>query len=151
MSTAGPFSSYEEAHAAAIELGGPPEPGRSILSEAQKRAMLAAACEEAGVVPGLYDTRILGWLAGWEDSVCAVVAGVITRAYEAGKASTGPVLHELVFTDREARPAKWQTRCGRTDVPIEQAMSPHPHSYWKVTCPACLAGAESATAQQGEK
>jgi len=41
------------------------------------------------------------------------------------------VLHELVFTDREARPAKWQTRCGRTDVPLEQAMSPLPGGYYQ--------------------
>ena len=70
------------------------------------------------------------------------------RPAETGGAAeaTGTVLHELVFTDREARPAKWQTRCGRTDVPLEQAMSPMPGSYYKVTCPACLA--ESATAQQ---
>lgn len=56
------------------------------------------------------------------------------------------VLHELVFTDREARPAKWQTRCGRTDVPLEQAISPLPGGYYQVTCPACLAG-DAARAQ----
>jgi len=49
------------------------------------------------------------------------------------------VLHELVFTDREARPAKWQTRCGRTDVPLEQTTTPSPHAHYKVTCLACLA------------
>ena len=53
---------------------------------------------------------------------------------------TGTVLHELVFTDREARPAQWQTRCGRTDVPLEQTTTPSPHGYYKVTCPACLTG-----------
>lgn len=47
-------------------------------------------------------------------------------------------LHELVFTDRDARPATWRTRCGRTDVPLERTMSPQPGSYYEVTCPACL-------------
>ena len=29
---------------------------------------------------GGYDLKILAWLAGWEPQVCAVVAGLITRA-----------------------------------------------------------------------
>ena len=29
---------------------------------------------------GAYDRRILGWLARWEPTTCAVVAGLITRA-----------------------------------------------------------------------
>jgi hypothetical protein len=48
-------------------------------------------------------------------------------------------LHELVFTDRAARPAKWQTRCGRTDVPLERTLTPTATSHYQVTCPACLA------------
>ena len=43
-------------------------------------AMLRAACEGADVELGAYDLRILAWLAGWEPQVCAVVAGLITRA-----------------------------------------------------------------------
>ena len=43
-------------------------------------AMLRAACEGAGVELGAYDLRILSWLAGLEPQMCAVVAGLITRA-----------------------------------------------------------------------
>lgn len=47
--------------------------------------MLTDACKVAGVVLGAYDRRILAWLAGYEPSTCAVVAGIIRRA--AGGAS----------------------------------------------------------------
>ena len=86
MTAMGPFDSEQDARAAAITAGGPPRPGWSILSGEQNRAMLAAACEAAGVTTGAYDERILVWLAGYEDSICAVVAGLIARAREAGKA-----------------------------------------------------------------
>jgi len=49
-------------------------------------AMLRAACEGADVELGAYDVRILALLAGWEPQVCAVVAGLITRARSGGKA-----------------------------------------------------------------
>jgi len=52
-------------------------------------------------------------------------------------------LHELVFIDRTARPATWATRCNRTDVPLERALTPSPTSYYQVTCPDCLAAAGS--------
>ena len=81
--TTGAYQSEREAHAAALDLGGPPRPGWSILSGAQNRAMLTAACQAAGIELGEHDSRILGWLAGFEDSTCAVVAGWITRASEA--------------------------------------------------------------------
>lgn len=49
--------------------------------------LLRDACEQAGVILGTYDARIVAWLAGWEPEACAVVAGLITRAHEAGKAA----------------------------------------------------------------
>lgn len=49
-------------------------------------AMLRAACEGADVKLGTYDLRILAWLAGWEPQICAVVAGLITRAGSRGEA-----------------------------------------------------------------
>ena len=52
--------------------------------EPHNRRMLGRACEAAGVVTGRYDDRIIEWLSGWEPQMCAVVAGLITRAYEAG-------------------------------------------------------------------
>jgi hypothetical protein len=49
-------------------------------------AMLRAACEGADIELGAYDLRVLAWLAGWEPQVCAVVAGLITRASSHGEA-----------------------------------------------------------------
>jgi hypothetical protein len=43
-------------------------------------AMLTAACQLAGVELGAYDARILAWLAGFEPTTCAVIAGITTRA-----------------------------------------------------------------------
>lgn len=53
------------------------------------RRMLDEACAAAGVDLGAYDHRIVQWLAGWEPETCAVVAGLITRAYEAGRSRSG--------------------------------------------------------------
>jgi hypothetical protein len=53
-----------------------------------------------------------------------------------------PAFHELVFTDREARPAKWETRCGRTDVPLESTLTRTTGLYYEVSCPECLAASE---------
>lgn len=86
----GPFGTEAEASAAAKALGGPPEEGWSILSEGQRRLMLTAACEAAGVELGDYDARILRWLSGWEDGICAVVAGLITRAAQVTSALAAP-------------------------------------------------------------
>jgi hypothetical protein len=36
---------------------------------------------------GAYDHAIVQWLAGWEPSTVAVMAGLISRAHEAGKAA----------------------------------------------------------------
>ena len=48
--------------------------------------ILKDACSAASVEAGAYDRRILAWLAGWGPEACAVVAGLITRAHEAGTA-----------------------------------------------------------------
>ncbi len=42
--------------------------------------LLEDACGAAGVDLGAYDQAILLWLAGFEPSTCAVVAGLIARA-----------------------------------------------------------------------
>jgi hypothetical protein len=76
----GPFDTEREARSAAISLGGPARPGISILSDEQNRQLLAEACKSAGVSVGTYDDRILSWLAGFEDAMCMVIAGLITRA-----------------------------------------------------------------------
>jgi hypothetical protein len=83
----GPYETERDARDAALaEVR--PRPGWSILSAEQNRELLADTCDRAGVALGAYDRRILEWLAGFEDSACAVVAGLITRAHAAGR--TGP-------------------------------------------------------------
>ena len=42
--------------------------------------MLDEACSAARVEPGVFDHRILLWLAGFEPTTCAVIAGLISRA-----------------------------------------------------------------------
>ena len=51
--------------------------------------MLTRACWSSHVEVGLYDVEVLGWLAGYEPGACAVVAGMITRAYNAGQERGG--------------------------------------------------------------
>jgi hypothetical protein len=45
------------------------------------------ACEQAGVVLGGYDLGLLRWLARGETGQAVSLAGMIRRAYEAGKAA----------------------------------------------------------------
>ena len=88
----GPFETERQARAAAHEVVRP-EAGWSILHESQNLIVLERACEAAGIELGVYDRRIMEWLTGFEDSACAVVAGLIARAHAAGK--PGP--HVVVF------------------------------------------------------
>lgn len=76
----GPFDTEREARVAA-HAAVPPRAGRSILSAQGNRQLLGRALQDAGVSMGRYDDRIVEWLAQWEDSVCAVIAGWVTRAY----------------------------------------------------------------------
>lgn len=76
---AGPFQTERDARAAA-HAAMAPEAGWSILRSPQNRLLLEEACKAAGVELGAYDAQILGWLAGFEDSTCSAVAGLVTRA-----------------------------------------------------------------------
>lgn len=76
----GPFATERQAAEAARTLGGPLRDGWSILSAEQNRRLLNEACDSARITVGAYDQRILDWIAGFEDSTCAVIAGLITRA-----------------------------------------------------------------------
>ena len=82
-SEAGPFETESEVrHTAAVQavyeaFRAAPGTGRM---QAPNHRMLEEACEAAGVGLGAYDHRILLWLAGWEPTTCAVVAGLIIRA-----------------------------------------------------------------------
>ena len=80
----GPFETEREARAAAHEVV-QPEPGWPILRKPQNQLVLERACQLAEVELGMYDRRILTWLSGYEDSVCAVVAGLVARATAAGR------------------------------------------------------------------
>jgi hypothetical protein len=58
---------------------------RGVMGEANHR-MLCEALTAADVELGAYDHGILQRLAGWESQTCAVVAGWITQAHQAGGA-----------------------------------------------------------------
>ncbi len=75
----GPFGTEQQAREAA-HLVVAPEPGWSILRAEGNRELLTRALAGAGVETGVYDERILAWLAGFTDATCAVVAGWISRA-----------------------------------------------------------------------
>lgn len=47
--------------------------------------LLTAALAGAGVETGAYDDRIIGWLAGLEPQIAAVIAGLITWAHQSGR------------------------------------------------------------------
>ena len=57
---------------------------RGVMGE-RSRQLLDEACTAAGVELGAYDKVILDWLAGWTPEICAVVAGLISRAHAAGQ------------------------------------------------------------------
>ena len=80
----GPFETEREAREAAHAVV-QPDDGWSILGAVQNRRLLMEACGTAGVELGGFDRRILDWLADYEDTTCAVVAGLVARAHEAGK------------------------------------------------------------------
>lgn len=86
MSAHGPFQTERQAHEAALRLG--TSSGGVLLSPTENCAMLAAACRAAGVELGEYDERIVRWLADWPDAYAAVVAGLIERAFQAGRVAS---------------------------------------------------------------
>ena len=88
VTACGPFETAAEARAAAHAII-PPGPDSSVLDEEQNRAVLERVCEITGVDQGAWDRRVVGYLAIAEDSLCGSVAGMITRAYEAGKQEGG--------------------------------------------------------------
>jgi len=53
--------------------------------DAENQRRLLAACQDAGVQLGIYDRRILAWLAGWEPETVQVVVGLIDRAAQGSR------------------------------------------------------------------
>ena len=90
MGEHGPFESERQASgteaARAVYVAFDADPGPGKMAP-HNLAMLTAACEEAGVELGAFDAGQLRWLSGWEPHVSVVIAGLIVRAHEAGKAS----------------------------------------------------------------
>ena len=56
------------------------------------RRLMEDACTAAGVELGAWDHRILLWLANYESSTCAVIAGLMTRVHQASAALTASQL-----------------------------------------------------------
>ena len=70
----GPFDTPGAAYLAAGELPDPPHyPGHN-------KRLIMAACADAGLMLGVYDHHVIEWLSNGEPSMCAVVAGLISRA-----------------------------------------------------------------------
>jgi hypothetical protein len=55
--------------------------------QAEKLAQLLEAVDEADVVLGAYDRRVIQWLSDWETGTVDVVAGLVARAHAAGYAT----------------------------------------------------------------
>ncbi len=79
----GPFETEDQARSLpavrAVYTAFDLDPGAGKMAPHNYR-MLAQAAEAAGVELGAYDDRILHWLAGWEPTTCAVLAGIVGRA-----------------------------------------------------------------------
>lgn len=84
----GPYETERQARAAA-HAGVAPGTGQVILDRGGNIRLLFLALEDTGVVTGSHENKIAAWLANYEDSTMAVVAGWIRRAFEAGRA-VGP-------------------------------------------------------------
>jgi hypothetical protein len=119
----GPFETEAQARAAAHAII-PPEPGWSILSEAQNYQLLERACEAAGVDPGAFGTRILRWLAGFDDAGCEAIADLIIRAREERQPEAPDYNGETVIVFNEAGfgDGMWRASC-----PINCGWHGHDH------------------------
>ena len=86
----GPFETEQQARqlpaVQAVYAAFRADPGVGKMTP-QTHEMLLSACAAAGVELGAYDRHILAWLAGWEPQTVAVIAGLISRAHEAGRAA----------------------------------------------------------------
>lgn len=86
MADNGPFESEDQARMTPA-VRAVHEAYRDAEGSLSGTPLILAACEAAGVGLGAYDRRILAWTGNWEPSTCAVIAGLIMRAREAGEAA----------------------------------------------------------------
>ena len=56
--------------------------------DAASQRRLEDACAAAGVQLAGYDRQIVAWMSTWEPWVVVVICGLISRAHQAGKASS---------------------------------------------------------------
>jgi len=56
--------------------------------DAASQRLLEDACAAAGVQLAGYDRQIVAWMSTWEPWVVVVICGLISRAHQAGKASS---------------------------------------------------------------
>ena len=103
---------------------------RGVIGEMGYR-LVDEACEAASVKVGAYDHRILTWLAGFEPETCAVVAGLITRAHQAGTAVTGE--HPVTLTTAQAAAV-------RRALADAEAHRRQRAAAWCADCESLLAG-----------
>ena len=85
----GPYQTQRQAADSVRHITDSP-PGAGAWQDGSHR-LLEGACRAAGVKLGAYDEQVLVWLAGWEPWVCAVIAGLISRAHrvlDAGQLGT---------------------------------------------------------------
>lgn len=78
----GPFETEDEARTTPA-VRAVYEAYREAKSSLSGTPIIAAACEAAGIELGAYDARILAWMRNWEPATCAVIAGLIARAWDA--------------------------------------------------------------------
>jgi len=114
----GPFQTEQEAsrteavRAVYAAFDADPGPGKMAPHNV---AMLTGACEEAEVVLGAFDARQLEWLGTWEPHTCVVIAGLIIRAHEAGRAAAAEGAETewgARFRDEDGRLSR-MVDCGR--------------------------------------
>ena len=83
----GPFETEEQARllpaVRAVYAAFRSDPGTGKMTPHNHR-MLCEALTEAGVELGVYDHKIMLWLAGWEPQTAAVIASWVQRASQHG-------------------------------------------------------------------
>ena len=87
MTTTGPFQTEAEAQAASLYARTTAEWGHERVKSIAglNLADLGGTCERARVEVGTYDLRVIEWLAQYEPATVKVIAGLISRAHEAGQ------------------------------------------------------------------
>lgn len=89
---------------------------RGVLGERAHR-MLCESITAAGVELGAYDHRIVQWLAGMEVESCAVFAGIITRAHQAGQRSAAAAERASIRQLAVEREAACRVPCTSGECP----------------------------------